>query len=280
MTVCIAANCAKDEAVVVASDRMLSAPFLTLEFDHPDAKIDVVSQTCVALTAGDALASHGVLSAGPGLAGQLQDPFISDFADHIRKNFVEARRRFANEQILEPRGLNFEGFYQHGGINNLPRDLALLLDSNIQRLQLGVSIMLAGVDRSGPHIYSIEDPGALVCYDRLSYHAIGSGHRHAILTMVAHAQHHTMGLNQTVFNVFCAKKAAEAAPGVGQSTEMRVITRDGIKIVSNAELKLMEPLYLMRVNPRLEEVDKAIKELPYEKGTENGKAKPKRAAGG
>jgi hypothetical protein len=52
MTICVAANCAKSRAVVVASDRMLSAEFLTLEFDHPDAKIEEISPTCVALTAG------------------------------------------------------------------------------------------------------------------------------------------------------------------------------------------------------------------------------------
>jgi hypothetical protein len=260
--------------VVVASDRMLSAPFLTLEFDHPSAKIDLISPTCVALTAGDALAAHEVLSAGPGMAGQLQDPYISNFADHVRQKFVEARRRLASELILEPRGMTFDGFYHDGGIQRLPSELAMLMDNRIQTMELDVSIILAGIDRGGPHIYSIEDPGFSRCYDRLSYHAIGSGERHALLTLVAHGQHLSTGLNQTVFNVYCAKRAAEAAPGVGTATEMRVITRaDGIKSLSPEEIGALAPLYEKRVRPKLDDVEKAIGELPYEKkGQDDGRA--------
>jgi 20S proteasome alpha/beta subunit len=279
MTICIAANCAHGEAVVVASDRMLTAHFLALEFDHPDAKIEEISPTCVALTSGDALAAQGVLAAGPGIAGQLQDPFISDFAEHIRQKYVESRRKMANQGILEPRGMTFDNFYS-GGINNLPRDLAMLLDSHIQRADLGVSIILAGVDRAGPHIYGIEDPGTSICFDRLSYHAIGSGDRHAILTLVAQKQHHTMGLNQTVFNAYCAKRAAEAAPGVGTETEMRVITRTGIHSVTAGELDALSGLHKKRMNPKLDEVDKGVKELPYEQGSKDGKAKGRSKSGG
>src|ERR1700704_6107506 len=100
MTICIAANCAKGQAVVVASDRMLSAEFLTLEFDHPDAKIEEISRSCVALSAGDALASQGVLACH---AGELHNPSISDLTDQIRQRFIEARRRRASEHLLEPR---------------------------------------------------------------------------------------------------------------------------------------------------------------------------------
>jgi hypothetical protein len=124
--------------------------------------------------------AHDVLSAGPGFAAQLSNPLVSHFASHIRDNFVQARRRLANEQILEPRGFSFQDFYQGGGITRLPPDLALLLDNHIQQLGLGVQILLAGLDQSGAHIYDIEDPGTSYCYDR-GYHAIGSGHRHALL---------------------------------------------------------------------------------------------------
>jgi hypothetical protein len=258
---------------------MLTAHFLALEFDHPDAKIEAISPTCVALTSGDALAAQAVLAAGTGLPGQLQDPFIADFAEHIRQKYVESRRKMANQQILEPRGMSFDGFYREGGINTLPRDLALLLDSSIQRAELGVSIILAGVDSIGPHIYGVEDPGTSICFDRLSYHAIGSGDRHAILTLVAHKQHHTMGLNQTVFNAYCAKRAAEAAPGVGQETEMRVITRDGIHVIGSTELDRLSELHQKRINPRLDEVDKGVRELRYEKGSSNGKAKGRSKSG-
>lgn len=272
MTICIAANCAGGSGVVVASDRMLSAPFLLLEFDHPDAKIDIISNSCVALTAGDALAADSVLSAGPGLPGQMTNPLVSQFAEHVRQRFVEARRRLANEHILEPRGITFQDFYMGGLINRLPSDLALVLDNQVQELQLGVSILLGGVDRTGAHIYAIGDPGTSACYDRVSYHAVGSGHRHAMLTLVGYNQHRSIGINQTVFNVYCAKRAAEAAPGVGNATEMRIITADGIKSLSPEELAALSPLYERRVRPKLEDLEQAIVSLPYDlKGQPDGK---------
>ena len=55
MTVCIAATAADKSAVVVASDKMISAGFLSLEFDHPESKIEALGATCVGLCSGDAL---------------------------------------------------------------------------------------------------------------------------------------------------------------------------------------------------------------------------------
>lgn len=272
MTICIAANCANGQAVVVASDRMLSAPFLTLEFDHPDAKIDEVSRTCVALSAGDALASHDVLMDGAGFAGQLQNPMISNFADQLRQKFIEARRRRASEQVLEPRGLSFGEFYQGGAITRLPPDLAMLLDSHIQQLQLDVSLILAGVDQTGAHIYSLDDPGVCACYDRIGYHAIGSGHRHALLTLVALGHHRTIDVNHGVFNVYCAKRAAEAAPGVGMATEIRVITGAGIQPLDRGFLDKLSPLYDAKMNPKIAEVETGINQLGFGK-PKNGDGK-------
>ena len=74
MTICIAVACADRKAVVTASDRMLSAPFLTLEFDRPNAKTDRLSTTCVGLTAGDALVASDLFTGFEGLVNQLQAP--------------------------------------------------------------------------------------------------------------------------------------------------------------------------------------------------------------
>jgi 20S proteasome alpha/beta subunit len=262
MTVCIAANCASGKGVVVGSDRMISAPYLTLEFDHPDGKIDVIGPRCVALTAGDALTAQEILSGGAGLAGQLQDPLISHFAAHVRKQYVEARRRVATEPYLQPRGMSFDEFYVGGVINRLPgdlADLAMTLDAMIQRINLGVSVILAGVEGSGGHIYSIEDPGTVACFDRLGFHAIGSGHRHAMMALVNYGQHQTTDLNRTVFNVYCAKRSAEVAPGVGLATEIRIITPNrGVIALNQDDLDTLLPLYEKRSRPSLVDLDRGI----------------------
>ena len=226
MTICIAANCA--DGIVVTSDRMISAPFLALEFDHPTSKIEAISNTCVVLTAGDALATDDILIGGMSMADQLQNPLIRDLADHLRIQFVSARRRLIDQRILEPHGFSFVSFYQEGGINRLPPDLAVMLANDIQQFRLGVSMIVSGVDRSGPHIFAIEDPGVCTCYDRLGYQAIGSGAPHALRTLVENIQHRQIPIEQTLFNVYTAKRAAEVAPGVGTTTDIWVIDSTGV----------------------------------------------------
>ena len=93
MTVCIAANCHANKAVVVASDKMLTAPFLTAEFDHPDAKIDQISSTCVGLSAGDALVTTDLFGGFDHIVGQLQDPQINMIADHVKERFSDLRKQ-------------------------------------------------------------------------------------------------------------------------------------------------------------------------------------------
>ena len=116
MTICIAASCDDGQSVVVASDRMLSAPFLTVEFDHPDAKIDQIDNRCVALSAGDALCVQDVLIGGLGAASQLQNPSIRTLAEQIKRQFCDVRKQLINDHILGPRGIYFDSFYKGGMI--------------------------------------------------------------------------------------------------------------------------------------------------------------------
>ena len=112
MTVCIAATC--KDGLVLASDRMLSASHLDLEFDHLGIKIYPVVPTVAVLSAGDALVLHDILIEGAGFPGQMQQPMVSAIAEHVRQRFVSVRRDLATQRLLEPRGLTFESFYQGG----------------------------------------------------------------------------------------------------------------------------------------------------------------------
>ena len=264
LTVCIAASCAGGNAIVVASDRMLSAPYLTVEFDHQDAKIDQIGANCVALSSGDALCVQDILIGGVGAANQLQNPPIVTLAEQIKVEFCNVRRNRVNDLILEPRGIDFDGFYKGGLIGRFPHDLAMLIDNQVQKFELGTTILVAGVDVSGSHIYCINDPGAMACFDRVGYHAIGIGHRHAVLKLVSLGQHQSKSVNETVFSVFCAKRVAELAPGVGQSTTMKIVSRQGTHPVEQDVLDTLVPAYEEHENPGNGAVEKAIKALPFD----------------
>ena len=263
MTICIAASCASGNAVVVASDRMLSAPFLTVEFDHQDTKIDAISGNCVALSSGDALCVQDILLGGLGAASQLQNPPIETIATQIKNQFCELRKQRINDLILGPRGIAFDDFYRGGMIGQLPRDLAMVIDSQVQQHQLGTAILIAGVDDSGAHLFCVDDPGKMSCFDRLGYHAIGSGQGHAVLKLVALAQHKSTPINDTIFNVYCAKRVAELAPGVGQATSMKVVLRKGTSSLQEELILGLDPAYREQASPINETVRNKISSLPF-----------------
>ncbi|MEE9355563.1 MAG: hypothetical protein V3U75_08235 [Methylococcaceae bacterium] len=56
MTICIAGICENGLSLILASDAMLTNEGLSIEFEHPTKKMTCLSDCCIALTAGDALA--------------------------------------------------------------------------------------------------------------------------------------------------------------------------------------------------------------------------------
>jgi hypothetical protein len=269
MTICIAAICESCKAVIVASDRMLTAGFLALEFEHPDSKMEELSDSCVGLTAGDALAHTELFRACRQHVEQLKSPQVELIANEIKEQFIAMRQKRAEEEILKPRGFTLNQFYKEGFINRIPSDLAMMIDHSIKDRLYPLSILVAGVDDSGAHIYSIEDPGMVNCFDRLGYDAIGSGDRHALYSIVDKEHSADSKLNDTIFTVYEAKKRAELAPGVGGAVEMAIITRKSIRYLTKSEKSQLEKIFTQKIEPRQKEIEEAISGLTFEdKGKE------------
>jgi hypothetical protein len=102
-----------------------------------------------------------------------------------------------------------------------------------------VSLLIAGLDDSGPHIYLVEDDN-IKCYDTYGYAAIGSGAFHARSQFI-NSNHSPADPAQTaLYTVYLAKKRAEAAPGVGEHTDDRYIYALGQTV--NFREEIMEVL--------------------------------------
>lgn len=261
MTICIAALCDQGRSIVVASDRMLSAPFLTIEFDHPDAKINHINHRCIALSAGDALSVTDVLSDASGVSNQLQNPTVQFLTNEVRKRFSQIRQNHLDERLFQPRGLQFSEYYKGGLIQHVPSELAMVLDNQVQGFELGVSLIIAGVDSSGGHIFSIVDPGISQCFDRVGYHAIGIGHRHAILNLVGLQQNKNTDVKNTICNVFFAKKYAEIAPGVGQSTDLRILHMRGSTSITVEVLDKLQEMFKKCSTQNKQYIDREVESL-------------------
>jgi 20S proteasome alpha/beta subunit len=116
------------------------------------------------------------------------------------------------------------------------------LNQGIATYRLGLSLLLAGVDKIG-HLIRIDDPGIYRSYDSLSYCCIGMGDRHADSVFAWYKYSSTFPLTEALYIGFEAKKRAEMAGGVGRSTDILLIDESSIKEISPDTIKILEEVY-------------------------------------
>ena len=245
MTICMAAICADatgkaGNAVVVASDRMVTMANL-IEFEHTAPKAHVIGARAIALIAGDSLiGSHLVKEVAADVHGAPIT--VAQLAQDLSTKYSETRNRNAEADILVPRGLNWASFY--GQHQHLVTQLTMMLDQQLNGYNLGVELLIAGVDDSGGHIFAITNPGTRPQdHDVIGYAAVGTGALHALQSMIGFRHSVSASLQETIFRVYASKRRAEVAPGVGHETDMFVIQSTGTTAVPAATLDELGTFY-------------------------------------
>jgi hypothetical protein len=241
VTICLAALCRDGEETyaVVAADRMVTFPGF-IEFEHSNPKVAPAGARAVSMSAGDALVGTRLAQ---DVAHQLAGaPTVLEIAQRLAAHYEATRTDRVEQQILAPRGLNWQSFYGgHAGFNP---QITVMLDQQMQGFNLGVEVLLAGVDESGAHVYSVHNPGRPeLLHDVIGYAAIGSGAIHAVQSMIGFGHSATAEYHTTVFRVYASKRRSEAAPGVGRETDMAVISPSGIHWLTDDELEQLRTIY-------------------------------------
>lgn len=262
MTICIGVLCNNSKDVIVASDRMITATYPPIEFEHGTLKLEIICPTCIVLTAGDALAHADICRVVKAKVGALTRPRATAITEEIRKTYVAQRQKTISERFLEPRGWTLEDFYEKHARAINP-DLFLTIDHEIASYDYGLQIIVAGVDPEEAHIYGIRHPGEVDCYDSLGYHAIGIGALHAVSSLIANGYNPTVSRKMAVYLVYEAKRNAENAPGVGRYTDMAIIQESGYRVLSSDDVSVLENIYNSRRIPLTEEFEKTIDDLPF-----------------
>lgn len=261
VTICIAAACGGAKAVVVAADRMVTASYPPVEFEHDMPKLERIGNACVALTAGDALAHVDLFRAVKDALAGFSAPSIAHTADVIQKTYVLERLKSAEQKFLNPRGWTIAQFYSDIA-KVVPPDLFLAVDHQIATYDYGLDILLAGIDVES-HIYTIRNPGQVDCFDALGYNAIGSGALHALSTFISSGCSASLSINRAAYLVFEAKRRAEVAPGVGQGFNMAVVTPQGIHELGQQEHNQLDDIYKKRTQPQVDSADEDIEGLGF-----------------
>lgn len=266
MTVCIAALCSAENGVsknvIVASDRMVTLGGF-MEFEHQISKISKLTDKSVILVAGDTYRGSKVVDVVKDRLAEIPDNKIQNIANWVTKVYSECRDELIETEIFKTRGFTKKEFYENYQTKLLPQ-LAFQLDQQVITYDFGVQLIVAGVDELGSHAFAIYNPGNSIDIHQIGYVAIGSGTLHATQSLIGFGHSPAIDLKTTVFCTFASKKRAEVAPGVGKDTDLFIITEQGIKALSQDEIKQLDEIYEQDYHkPLTDNVIGKINELPF-----------------
>lgn len=215
MTVCVAAIC-ENRMVVGASDRLLTAG--DIQFEPDQTKIYVLTTNIAIMVAGDAVLNDEIIK---GVERDKYDGMtVLEAAESYRKHYQEAALVRVENSLLAPLGLDRHSFLTKQ--KDMEPGLVSQIASEILKFepsQDGVSVIFAGVDQRGPHIYVVNGSD-IGCYDAIGFAAIGSGYWHAQSQLMFAGHTSFRPTPETMLGVYWAKKRAQVAPHVGPQTDM------------------------------------------------------------
>jgi hypothetical protein len=258
MTVCIAAINQKHKLIAFATDRMVTATFPPIEFEHSLPKLTPINDYCVALSAGDALVGKEIFDDVIKRTAGETSSSITQIVERTKESYQRKRLQILEAVHLRSRGINHQIFITEGA-KILPPPTYAQIDYAFATFMLSVEAIIVGVDDSGPSIYGIRNPGLVNCYNSIGFHAIGTGGMHALVSLIE-TYNPAVGEAETMYTVFRAKKVAEVAPGVGPRTDlgMGVFSQKIKYFEENTELiKKFSELYKEEENARRGLITKA-----------------------
>jgi 20S proteasome alpha/beta subunit len=236
LTVGIGAICEDGKSAVVAADKMVTfgAP-MSLQTEPPTLKkiIHLTERTLLVFSGSTSDGEEIITGTMPAIAVAPKQP-ISHIAEAVRASYAKHKQRRIEENILIPLlGADFKQFQaliaQSAASQLLQQVLGLVSQHNLQ-----TDLLVAGIDDSGAHIFTITHPGQLLPLATTGFGAIGSGAVHAGVRLSLGQHTQAASLVDTIYNVYEAKRASEVAPGVGKLTDLAVI-RDGKIFFADAD---------------------------------------------
>jgi hypothetical protein len=242
MTVCIAAICTWDPnqlMIVGASDRMVSAE--DIAFQQPQTKAYSFFPWVMALLAGDPYAQISICNAAAKQFAARAPQFVEDVAIAYAEAFSAYRRRRAETKHLKPLGLDANSFMDRQ--QDFRPDFVSDLTHRLERSPIEVETLIVGVDPLGAHIYIVTDPGDVSCADAVGFAAIGTGKAHADSQFMLARYTRYMPWQRALLLSYIAKKRAEVAPTVGDSTDLFFIGGGGFQHVSDAIHTEIQSIY-------------------------------------
>lgn len=263
MTVCIGAICEDGKTAVVAADKMVvfGAPMNLQTEPATLRKIMPLTEDSVLLYSGSLADGEDLIRRSGIQAGQNLP--IEKIAQAIKSSFTELKKTRVEETILQPLlGADYQQFQalaaQSPSSQILQQVVAMMMQHN-----LNLDVLIAGVDESGGHLFVVTHPGVLLRVDTTAFAAIGVGGTHAMVRLSLGGHTKVASREDTIYNVYEAKKASEVAPGVGKLTDLAVVERGKVCFADQRLFDVLEKAHKERPilsTPEQEELRKVCNE--------------------
>ncbi len=251
MTVCIASLSENGQACVVCADRQVTNPGMNLTFEASEPKIETLTATTIAMASGDSALAGQIVERARRQLSAATNPSVQQIAEVVRDTYMRMHIERAESVILVPRGWTFADF-RNQGAQQIPLDVYKAISDQIFNFGLNVvDLIVAGLDATGGHIFRVYYTGMaggnwIEWYDRAGYRAVGAGGAQATISLAQVRQHRGLSTADTLYNVYDAKKIAEAAPGVGSATDLLIISGVGIEVLDPPLITQLDQLRTVR----------------------------------
>ena len=256
MTVCIGLLSENKKQAVAIADRMITDNYLSIGFEHGDAKIIRISKNAVAMCAGYTAIISEILD--PIIEENLEKALpIKTLASKVAESYSEVRKQKINELYFKPRGLDIDKAYN----SNINSQLLKTLDDIVDDFEFpsfeepaGLEILIVGVDQDKKaHLYVVDDPGTFSCRDSIGWMCIGSGSPQAESSLILNKFNSSKNIKQALYFGYEAKKWAEKSPEVGR------IETDIVKI--NQEVLFLDKENINELKRIYEDKEKKLKPI-------------------
>ena len=238
MTVCISSIGRYDsgeEVIVLGADKMLTNSYLEAQFEHPISKYKQIGNRYVCMLAGNPLIFDEIIK-----VVSINDEY--DEAMHkIQQNLLEMYYKRIERELLNTYKLTWS-FVEEALKSQIENQYMDELMKKILEYNLGTDIMLTGFSGKESMISTISE-ARTDQFREIGFAVIGSGYTEATNTLLFQRQSRDTLLQETIYNVYKAKRNAEVSSGVGKESDFLIHTKDRIKSVGKEDLDILGNIY-------------------------------------
>jgi hypothetical protein len=224
MTQIVCALCEDRSKIVFVSDRMVSSSDDSLHFEH-EPKGQMMSRNTMVFSTGTTHEPEIIDEARAEIVGRRMG--ITQMAEILSNHYQSTRRKSIEIAILSKHGLrSFDEYLSKQQL--LADDVIRDIEGELENYEFDLEIMLGGIDsKAKGQIYLVHELEKPQSYTDIGFCSLGSGERHTDPVFAFYGYSLSMPVEQVLFISYMAKKRAEMAGGVGETTDIWIMDAEG-----------------------------------------------------